>query len=224
MDISVSARSSCGPVEADADDLVVDRPAQHGAEPPLEGAPRQRQLATDLVDAQAVAGVLADEADGLGHLAVVQREGVARRPTDHAQRRDEDLLARPGLAGAESVEQRRGLVADPLVIRHHARERRVGDRTDRLVVVDADDRDLVGDANADAAAGLQDLLAPRVVAGHHGAGRGSDATQSASRSCSSSQATRTRNEKNEHVPPAPATAPTNASRRSSDQLTPSRPQ
>ena len=70
------------------------------------------------------------------------------------------------LAGHQAVEQLGRLVADQLGVGDDAGEGRVAELADLLLVVDADDGDLLGDGQVHPVAGVEDVLAPDVVAGH----------------------------------------------------------
>ena len=67
------------------------------------------------------------------------------------------------LATHEPVEQSGGFVTDLAEAGNNARQRRVGDLADRLVVVDADDGHLLGHGHARPTTGLQNPLSDRVV-------------------------------------------------------------
>ena len=119
------------------------------AEPPLEDAPRERDAREQVVDGHPLAGVLADQLDGQGDLRVVDGRDVGRLPGGDPQRLDDlDARGRVG-AGHEGVEQLGREVADPLGVGDDARERRVAELAEHLVVVDAEDGDLLGHGQAD---------------------------------------------------------------------------
>src|SRR5215208_4271859 len=77
-------------VEANADDLVIERPADHLAETALKDAARQRNRADNVVDGYPAARVVANESQRRRQVLVVDREYVAGRAADDTSGLDVD--------------------------------------------------------------------------------------------------------------------------------------
>ena len=153
-------------VQADAEDFFVRGAANEAFETAFEQGAGLGDDAEDVFDLDAVAGVLADVMDGAGDVAVFNDEDVGGLARGDAKRRDKMGFAASGFAGDHLVEEGGGFIAGAMHVRHDAGEGRVGEFAEKFVVVDADDGDFFRHGEAEAAAGVEDLLAAKIVAGH----------------------------------------------------------
>jgi len=153
-------------VEADAEDFFVGGAADEAFEAAFEEGAGLGDDAQNVFDLDAVAGVLADVMDGAGDVAVFNDEDVGGLAGGDAERGDQVGFAASGFAGDHLVEEGGGFVAGAMHVGDDAGEGRVGELAEEFVVINADDGDFVGNSEAEAAAGVEDLLAAEIVAGH----------------------------------------------------------
>jgi hypothetical protein len=158
--------------EAHAKDFFVRGSSEEFFESALEQRARLGDGAENVFDFDAVAGVAADEMDGAGDVAIFEDENVGGLARGDADGRDEMGLAARGFAADHFVEERGGFVTGALHIGNDAGERRFGEIAQEFVVIDADDRDVVRDSDADAAAGVENLASAKIVARHNADGFG----------------------------------------------------
>ena len=145
--------------------LRLRRAIEQLAEIPLQPAPRHGEVVEHVLHGDAVAGPFANESQRGGDRRVAHGEHVGRLPDGDALRRHLDLQHRRRLALHHAIEPAGGFVADSLRIGDHARQRRIAQAAQQLVVVDADDRRLLGHGDIVAAAGVEHMLPAQVVGG-----------------------------------------------------------
>src|SRR6266700_7047814 len=132
-----------GTAQSDADDLVVDAAAEEGAKSALKDAARKGHAAHHVVDVYRLAAMLPDVAQRLPHAWILDRQGVRRHPSTDPLGGQQDRTWRGLAAAHQAIEEAGCLVADLPVVGPDARQRRVTDLAERLVVVDADHAQLV---------------------------------------------------------------------------------
>ena len=111
--------------------------------------------------------MLANEPDGLRNIGIGDRQHIGRLPRYYAQRRNAHLFAwRIFCPTSIDRECEPGFVTGAVRIGNDARERGMGKIAQQLIIVDADDRHLIGHCNSHAATNFQQLLAGQIVAGH----------------------------------------------------------
>jgi len=126
-------------------------------------------ISCDIRDRDARAGVESDEFNGGSGQKIGRLNILGRLPMDNPF----DAVSEAGRFAPgtphQTVEQFRGQVAAPFEIGKDAGKR--GERVfaDGLVVVHADDGDLLGDADAGLEAGVQHLFRLQIQRGHHAA-------------------------------------------------------
>ncbi len=111
-------------------------------------------------------GVLADVTDGGADVGIGNGDAVGRLPLDHTDRRDVDDPWFRALAFEHFLEQAGGFVPDASPGHRDAGQRWVGQLAIQVVVIDAEDRDVVGHADAFVAADLGDGSGAQVVVDH----------------------------------------------------------
>ena len=121
----------------------------------------------DVLHVDPVAGVVADVMERARHVAIVNREDIGGLAGGNAERRDEMRFAFEFLARHHFVKEGGGFVTGAVGVGHDAGERRIGKFAEQIVIIDTDDGDFVGNSDTDAAAGVEDLLAAKIVTGHH---------------------------------------------------------
>lgn len=159
-------------LELDADDFLVGGAANEFDEAFFHEAAGLGNGLDDVLDVDAVAGVVADVMEGAGDVAVVNGEDIGGLAGGDAEGGDEVGFAFEFAAGDHFGEERGGFVAGAVGVGDDAGKGRAGEFAEEFVVVDADDGDFIGDSDADAAAGIEDLLATKIVAGHDADGLG----------------------------------------------------
>ena len=163
-------------VEAGAADFFEGAAAEDGAEFSFEAAAGDLRGADDIADADAVAGVVADVADGGGEFGVGDGEDVGALARDDFLGGDEDGFGRRRFAVEQVVEEGGGFVADAFRGDGDAGEGGGGEEADHGVVVDADDGDGFGDGDVEVAADFEDGPGDGVGGGEEGerAGEGAE--------------------------------------------------
>lgn len=139
--------------------------AEEAFEPAFEEGAALGGDAEDVADFDAFAGVVADEMDGAGNVTIFNNEDVGALAGGDAGRWDEVGFAADDFAGHHGVEEGGGFVAGAVHVGDDAGEGRVGELAEEFVVIHAEDSDFIGDGNVQAAAGVEDLLADKIIAG-----------------------------------------------------------
>jgi len=142
------------------------------AELAFEEATGHGGVLEDVFHGAAVEGAFADEAECGGDGGVVDGQDIGGLSGLDADGFDAQGFVGRGFAGHHAVEEGGGLVSDALGVGHDAGERGVTEVTKDGVVVDADDGDFFGDGAVEAEAGVEDVLATHVAAGHETDGEG----------------------------------------------------
>lgn len=159
-------------LELDAEDFLVRGAADEFDEALFHEAAGLGNGFDDVLNVDAAASVVADVMEGAGDVAVVYGEDIGGLAGGDAERGDEVGFAFETAAGHHLIEERGGFVAGAVGVRNNAGERRAGEFAEEFVVVYADDGDFIGHGDAGAAAGVEDLLAAEIVAGHDAGGFG----------------------------------------------------
>ena len=156
------------PLELGAFDCRPDGGPQHRREPLLEAGPRDRDRGGHLGHLDPLARVLLNERHGLGHFCVRDREHVGGAASHDSHRIDREVrLPRRGPLGKdELVQQHCRPVAQPSRPLFDAAQGGRAQETQELVVVDADDRDLLRHSEVVGTARFEDVPAEVVVRGH----------------------------------------------------------
>ena len=153
-------------LELDADDFLVGSAADEFDEAFFHEAAGLGNRFDDVLDVDAVASVVADVMEGAGDVAIVNGEDIGGLAGGDAEGRDEVSFAFEFLAGHHFVEKGGGFVPGAVGVGNDAGEGRVGEFAEEIVIIDADDGNFVRNSDADAAAGVEDLLTAEIVAGH----------------------------------------------------------
>ena len=159
-------------LHADGGDFLLDGPPQLFAERPLHDRVREPRVAEYVRRGDAVADVLPDEGQRVREPVGLEGADVGRAALDDAFRLDEEdgrSLA-DGWVRHHRVEDACRGAAGRLGVGVDARDPWRGEVADEVVVVDAEDRDLGGDSDAEFAAGAEDLVRADVVAAEDGDG------------------------------------------------------
>jgi len=154
--------------EAASGDFSADTVTKFRRKKPIEADAGNAHEGSELRGAEGTRQVPADEVDGREERRIVHGERVCRSAGHHAARRD----VREGVfgfsSGHEPFELSRRLVADALVVMGDGRKGDCLVFADDSVVVHAENRDIVGDAQVDSLAGVEDVCGVVVVPGEDG--------------------------------------------------------
>ena len=168
--------------EAEAEDFVFGGAAEGGFHAALESAAGGVEGEAEVVDGEAFVAALADEAGGASDEGVGDDKVVGGFAGDDLAGRDEDCGVRIwecgfGLVGGahEGVEEAGGFVADAGAVEFDGGEGWGGEGAEGFVVFAADDGDFLGDGEAGAEAGVEEVDAELVVGGEDADGFGEGA-------------------------------------------------
>ena len=124
----------------------------------------------DVGNIDPLAGMLANETAPAGDLAVVCGQYLSRQATGHTFGRDEFQSRVSGNTSHHFVQDFRSSISDPLSIGPDAGEWRIAERTDRIVVIHADNADTARNINSSESTHVQNLLAADVIADEQSSG------------------------------------------------------
>jgi hypothetical protein len=153
-------------VGADPMDFLKDRTAEKGSETLLEGAPGEAGGLGDLVYGGAASGFVTDEAQSAGESRLFGGHEIGGTAGDDIRSDRHNAAGNVAIAAHELVKSLRGFVAGAFEIDSHARKGRIRQATDDFIIVGANNADLVRYYEAGEFAGVHDLLAAIVIAGH----------------------------------------------------------
>ena len=155
-----------GSVDLESDDFGFGGASEPTMEPSFEHAARQGDRAGHILHADRLVEVFSDESYGLGGVVVFNGEDIGGSAGDHAAWWDVDRIGGGGLTVHELIEHGSGVVADLFGVDIDTGERGIGQSAEQQIVVHGDNGDLIGHGEFGSTAGVQDLLAPFVMAGH----------------------------------------------------------
>ena len=152
--------------ELDAQDFLVRGAADKLFETVFEEAAALGHSFEDVLHVDAEAGIFADVMDGARDVAVLNGEHIGGLAGEDTERGNEMGFAFDLAASHHFIEEMRGLVTRAVGVRDDAGERGIRQSAEQVIVIYADDGNFVRDGDANAAAGIEHLLAAQVVTGH----------------------------------------------------------
>ena len=157
-------------VQPDAENLRIRRSSDDAREAPFEHTSGERDCPQQGRDVKAIASAFPDEFQGGCDVPVLDREHIRGLPGHHAQGLDQMGQGFGAFACHQPGQQGGGLETDPLGVQDHARQGKVRQFAEDLVLVHADDGHLVRYGHIHLAAAVQDLPSADIVACHDAAG------------------------------------------------------
>jgi hypothetical protein len=123
-----------------------------------------------VIDLNGFFAVSANESDCLSDGSVFYRQNVCRLPGYNMRCTNQYVRLRRLFARHQSVQQCGCFITCFFGIESDTRHRRIGQITDQLVVVDPDDRHLIGHLQSGDSAGLDNTATGHVISGHQAHG------------------------------------------------------
>lgn len=157
-----------GPAEAQLTDALARGDAQCLLEVQFQHAPGDGDVVGDILHGDPLAGVGVDVALGGGEVGVGEGDDVGGLAFDEPAGRDQARGGAGAPAGHDRVEELCGFEADAFEVAVDGGDGELAVDGGRLIVVDAEDRDILRDAQAAFPAALGDSLGPAVIHAHDG--------------------------------------------------------
>ena len=155
------------PLDPQFPQMRMRRRAQGRLESSLQCGPGHRHCAQDIPHIRPARRLLPHEAHRPGNLRVIDRREIGRLPRRHTLWRHLVQDHRDPLPGHRPCQQYRRFITGPLRIRNHARQRRIAQLAQQLVVVHADHRHLLRHREARQTTRRQYLLPAQIEASQH---------------------------------------------------------
>ncbi len=149
-------------------DFLAQGPAQVAFKRPIQAAAAHAGGGDHVVHADRLAKMLPDEAEGLGHVGVLDGQDVAAAADHQTAWRHQHRLRRRREALHQAVQQLRPAKGILFAVAVDAGDGHGRELAGVLVVVDADDGDLLRHGQAGQLAGVEHFHGPMIALGHHG--------------------------------------------------------